>query len=113
MIKPYTAPSWPWKNDHNGLPILNTAELLEQYASAVLHRRVSVHELHWQPCDLESVRLYVGRRWEDTFADALAHMNGDQEAMRKYQELMQHRPVDLGLVNGIAADVIASLPDSI
>ena len=106
-----TMPAWPWGIDYNGLPVLDSMELIVQYAAAVLHRPVAAHEVHWEPCDLESVHLYVGRRWEDTFAEAMANMNGDMEAMRSAQVLMRQKPVQLGRVNGVAADVLLRQQD--
>ena len=105
--KDYMAvPVWPWRVDYNGLPVLDSMELIVQYAGAVLHRHVAAHEVHWEPCDLESVHLYVGRRWEDTFAEAMANA-------RSAQVLMRQKPVQIGRVNGVAADVLLSLPDMI
>lgn len=109
--KDYMVPVWPWDVDHNGLPVLDSMELIVQYAGAVLHRHVAEHEVHWEPCDLESVHLYVGRRWEDSFAEAMAHMNGDMEAMRRMQEVMRQKPVQLGRVNGVAAEVLLRRQD--
>lgn len=109
--KDYMAPVWPWGVDRNGLPVLDSMELIVQYAAAVLHRHVAAHEVHWEPCDLDSVQLYAGRRWEDSFAEAMAHMNGDMEAMRRMQEVMRQKPVMLGRVNGVAADVLLRRQD--
>lgn len=104
-------PTWPWDVDRNGLPVLDSMELIVLYAAAVLHRHVAAHEVHWEPCDLESVHLYVGRRWEDTFAEAMSNMNGDMEAMRRMQEVMRQKPMQLGRVNWVAADVLVRRQD--
>lgn len=111
--KDYMVPVRPWCVDYNGLPMLDSVELILQFAEAVLHRHVAAHEVHWEPCDVDSVQLYVGCRWEDSFAEALSHMNGDMEAMRRMQEVMRKKPVLLGRVNGVAADVLQRQPDMV
>ena len=107
------APVRPWGVDYYGLPVLDSVELIVQYAEAVLHRHVALHEVHWEPSDGDSVQLYVGCRWEDSFADALAHMNGDKEALQRMKEVMRRKPVMLGRVNGVAADVLLRQPDMV
>lgn len=107
------APERPWGFDYYGLPVLDSVELIVQYAEAVLHRPVAIHEVHWEPCDVDSVQLYVGCRWEDSFAEAVSHMNGDMEALNRMREVMRRKPVMLGRVNGVAADVLLRLPDMV
>lgn len=38
---------------------------------------------------------------------------GDMEALQRMQEVMRRKPVMLGRVNGVAADVLLRLPDMV
>lgn len=110
---------YPWENDPSGLPLLDTEAKLLAYASAIIHIPAKLENIDYSPRDLHTVSLHY--RQEDDFGfDELmeavfsnAPENKDADNARKFSKLMQkmnpHNNIELGIVNGIAADTLVQL----
>lgn len=110
---------YPWENDPAGLPLLDSEAKLLAYASAIIHIPAKLENIDYSPRDLHTVSLHY--RKEDDFGfDELmeavfsnASENKDADNARKFAKVMQkmnpHNNIELGIVNGIAADTLVQL----
>lgn len=101
------------------VPVLDTEEKLVEYASKFMHRPVSMAELRFEPFTLECVKLLCGRDalqdWSDKIK-TLAHAQKEQNDGESFNldmfetmtDLLAEKtfPTNLGIVDGVAADVI-------
>lgn len=109
---------YPWSYDERSYPVLDTKEKLIAYAKAWLHTPVDLTKLHFEPHSLETVRLIYGTSHEeavckaiDLMIEASSRKEWDSSPPQKAIKLTDFpgKHAELGIVNGIAAEVINNL----
>lgn len=99
--------------------VLDTEAKLLDYASRFMHRPVTMDELRFEPFTLDCVKLLCGRDalrdWSDKIK-TLAHAQKEQNDKESFNldmfetmtDLLAEKtfPTNLGIVDGVAADVI-------
>lgn len=108
-----------WNDDENGFPVLDTEEKLVAYATAVLHQPADINLIRFEPHSLEAVTLWHGHTLAESNAELhelMIRMKAAEEANDKEAILNAIKPmmtprlaINLGLVNGIAADTLNDL----
>ena len=102
---------FPWEKDAAGLPVLDSKEKLEAYVRAWLHRPVDWSKLDFTPVSLESVELSYGTPPDVMLRRAMRAMDVCVTSMPlrdAFNDLVE-KYVKLGVVNGVAADVLNSM----
>lgn len=102
---------FPWEKDAAGLPVLDSKEKLEAYVRAWLHRPVDWSKLDFTPVSLESVELSYGTPPDVMLQRAMRAMDVCVTSMPlrdAFNDLVE-KHVKLGVVNGVAADVLNSM----